>query len=209
MKKLLALAIGMIAMNPSFIANAQEDSNSQSIEINEGKQWSEKKHQLSVSYGGFSTTSLEDEFGIGTLFNKNEKYEGIGTFNIGYGYTIKRYFNIGLDVSYEHGTITNKEKNTEKSLDHATIMPRVRIFWFHKSNISMYSKLGFGAKYTSRSLTKGNKSSLSDDELDPEWHTALQLTLVGAEVGGQNFRGFSEFGFGQQGIIQAGIRYAF
>ena len=36
-----------------------------------------------------------------------------------------------------------------------------------------------------------------------------QASLLGAEVGSQNLRGFFELGVGEQGIILAGIKYKF
>lgn len=36
----------------------------------------------------------------------------------------------------------------------------------------------------------------------------FQLSVLGAEFGGK-FRGFAELGVGDQGILQAGIRYKF
>ena len=36
----------------------------------------------------------------------------------------------------------------------------------------------------------------------------FQLSVLGAEFGGK-FRGFAELGIGDQGLLQAGIRYKF
>jgi len=37
----------------------------------------------------------------------------------------------------------------------------------------------------------------------------FQASLIGVEVGSQKLRGFAEFGVGEQGIAQAGVRYKF
>lgn len=37
----------------------------------------------------------------------------------------------------------------------------------------------------------------------------FQISLVGAEVGSRQWRGFAEMGFGEQGILMGGLRYRF
>jgi hypothetical protein len=37
----------------------------------------------------------------------------------------------------------------------------------------------------------------------------LQLSLIGVEAGSPNMRAFAELGFGEQGIVCAGLRYKF
>ena len=81
-----------------------------------------------------------------------------------------------------------------------TLLPAVKFDWKRAESYGLYSKLAAGM-----SLAMGKFDS------DKANGTAFnfQVSLIGAEFGGTQWRGFGELGFGEQGIICAGIRHKF
>ena len=64
-----------------------------------------------------------------------------------------------------------------------------------------------GATLRSEKYDSNNNSSNSYD--DSTIHVNWQASLLGIEAGSPTIRGFAELGFGEQGIILAGLRYKF
>ena len=84
-------------------------------------------------------------------------------------------------------------------------MPAIKYYWVNKNSFGLYSKAAVGAAFLN-STEKDLATNTSKDESST--HFMYQLSFIGAEFGKQ-FRGFAEVGFGEQGFIQAGIRYKF
>ena len=95
------------------------------------------------------------------------------------------------------------DSNDAKST-YYTIMPAVKYNWSVKKNVSWYSKAAIGLTLLSQSID--TKSTTKDDDTSTSFN--FQASFVGVEVGGA-LRGFAELGWGEQGIILAGLRYKF
>lgn len=82
-------------------------------------------------------------------------------------------------------------------------MPTVKYTWYGHNRFRLYSKAGLGLQYYRLNVT-------SHIPPIPEWDEhklkmAYQLSAVGIEVGGERMRGFTELGYGRQGIFNMGI----
>ena len=90
-----------------------------------------------------------------------------------------------------------------------TVMPSVKFNWLRKKHFGMYSGLSAGVMFVSVSVDNAVKAA--DPEAKDETKAALmfQGTALGAEFGGEQFRGFVEAGFGEKGMLCAGLRYKF
>jgi len=212
MKKIFALTIAMVSVFSAFNAHAQEDSNNSDTEavavVTDGSQWSEKKNRVSVSYGYASLPQFIDDFASG-MFHDHEKYTCYGTLNASYQHSINQRFSIGLDASFEQGKINNEYRGYKKSMKYFSLMPSFRVYWFHATKVSMYSKFAFGACIYSMKMTERSTEyeSYNEPDKDEFWY-AGQVSPVGIELGGQSLRAFGEVGIGFEGL-QLGVRYSF
>ena len=84
-------------------------------------------------------------------------------------------------------------------------MPGIKYYWVNNNSFGLYSKAAVGAAFL-KSTEKDLATNTSKDESST--HFMFQASFLGAEFGNQ-FRGFAEVGVGEQGFIQAGIRYKF
>jgi hypothetical protein len=99
------------------------------------------------------------------------------------------------------------KKDGKATNTYYTLMPAVKFNWLRKKHFGMYSKLGFGATLRSESVD-------SDDPTEKDYsnsavHVNWQVSALGIEAGSPKVRGFVEFGVGEQGMAQVGVRYKF
>jgi hypothetical protein len=71
----------------------------------------------------------------------------------------------------------------------------------------LYSKVGVGITimHETQKDDKSGGTDYSDTTVIPN----IQASLLGVEGGSETFRCFVEGGFGEQGILSAGLRYKF
>lgn len=193
MKKFIATALILVSIATTFCANAQEAT------------WAEKRHQLSFSVGTCSVYQVFESIitGVVSGMTKNdiESMDGFGTINVGYLYNLNKHFAVGADATYEHFSAKYKDPGASVStLNHYTVMPAVRAYWFNKTYVSMYSKLAVGGTLI---------TSDDGEEITTSGCFAAQLSPVAIEVGNNKLRGFAEIGIGMQGLILGGVRYSF
>ena len=93
----------------------------------------------------------------------------------------------------------NKTPNGQFKLGCLSTMPLVKFAWLNREHVGLYSKLAAGA-----GLFFANGGDAKDN-----FSVALQLTPVGVDFGGEQFRGFVEAGVGMQGIVSGGVRWFF
>ncbi len=175
----------------------------------------ETKHEIGISIGGASNSqimnSMENFTAVGaslgtvTYSNKSE----IPTFSVDYYYHVTKGVAVGgilavtgrsQDIMFD-GTKSGEAKRTTIS-----VLPAVKFDWLRKKNFGMYSKFGIGLSMLSDSQKKDNGEKLNSDT---RWYVNFQASLLGAEVGSENIRGFAELGYGEQGIGQIGLRFKF
>ena len=172
------------------------------------------RHELSLSYGVGSAAQFGAGIGegIGLIFS-NTEYDDraiIGPIAAEYYY----HFNnpkwaIGGILSYckwdsDRINKSSREKESEVNRNFFSVMPSVKYYWINKNSFGLYSKLGAGIGFLSRT----DKDQTNAEKSDNGCYFMFQLSVLGAEFGGK-FRGFAELGIGDQGLLQAGIRYKF
>ena len=195
MKKLMMIATMLVA---ALSASAQNE---------------DLRNEVSLSYGFGSASVIGDGIGEGfvrAIFSdtENENDFIFGPISIEYF----RHFNnprlaIGGILSYSKWDTdilkrSSKEKVGECKRSFFSIMPSIKYYWINKNSFGLYSKAAAGAGFLSTKEKGQNNSS------DSGTYFMFQLSLAGVEFGSA-FRGFAEFGFGNQGILMAGVRYKF
>jgi hypothetical protein len=88
----------------------------------------------------------------------------------------------------------------EQKTQYYTLMPAIKFNYLRTNHFGMYS--GVAAGFMIASLS-GNGES------DSKVNFMGQITGLGLEFGGQQLRGFTEFGFGERGMLTVGARYKF
>lgn len=103
----------------------------------------------------------------------------------------------------------HKDKVGTAKRRNVSIIPTVKFDWLRKKYIGLYSKAGVGISilYETQKddIDKPGATDYSSTDVIPN----IELTFFGFEAGSQSWRGFAEYGLGEQGIICAGLRYKF
>lgn len=172
-------------------------------------------HEVSLSYGVGSIAQFGDGLGegIGLIFSDKEYDDGfiLGPITAEYFY----HFNnprlaVGGSLSYSKwdSDVLNRkshEKVGECNRNFFSVMPSVKYYWVNKNQFGLYSKAAGGVGI----LTNKSKDfETMKDKKETSAYFMFQASLIGAEFGGK-VRGFVELGVGDQGFLQAGIRYKF
>ena len=183
--------------------------------MNVNAQNEDLRHELSLSYGFGSIAQIGDGIGEGlvdALISNTETDDGfiLGPISAEYFY----HFNnpkwaVGGIASYSKwdSDIVRRgsdEKVGERKRNFFSVMPSVKRYWVLNNKFGLYSKLAAGVGFLNSESKEGNGSWDSDNGS----YFMFQLSFAGLEFG-HTFRGFAEFGVGDQGFVQAGIRYKF
>ncbi len=204
MKKIISMAIALImAVN----VNAQEG-------------YEDTKHEVSIALGIEANSQWIDDFETGfTVLSgyrcENEKY--MEPISAEYFYHINKWLGIGsifvygkhkqelYDISSSKH-ISYDDRVAKRSYNYYTLLPTVKFNFVRKKNFGLYSKAGLGVTYRTESMDYDDGSEDYDEkDLLLNW----QLSLIGVEAGSPYMRAFAELGFGEQGIVCAGLRYKF
>ena len=199
MKKLLVMAV--TALMVTLNVNAQSE---------------DLHNELSLSYGFGSIAQIGDGIGEGlvdALISNTETDDGfiLGPISAEYFY----HFNnpkwaVGGIASYSKWDSdivkrSNDEKVGERKRNFFSVMPSVKRYWVLNNKFGLYSKLAAGVGFLHSESKENGESSWTDNNGS---YFMFQLSFAGLEFG-HTFRGFAEFGVGDQGFVQAGIRYKF
>ena len=174
------------------------------------------KNEISVSYGAGSLSQIGDGIGesFGLIITNTEFDDGfiLGPISVEYYCHLNNpRLAIGGIVSYskwDSDILTkgsNQEKVGERKRNYLAVMPAIKWYWVNKNSFGLYSKGAVGAAFLN-STEKDFATNKSKDESST--HLMFQVSFIGVEFGKQ-FRGFAEAGVGEQGFLQAGIRYKF
>ena len=172
----------------------------------------ETKHEVAVSYGIDSNSQIIDVFEEigGAMFGaklENEKF--FGPISAEYFYHIEPWLGVGGILAYgvnKQDAMSGKDKIGESKNSYLTLMPALKFDWLRKQYFGMYSKIAVGATLRNEKYDSDNDSHDYDNSTV---HFNWQLSFVGIEAGSPTIRAFAELGFGEQGIIQAGVRCKF
>lgn len=190
------------------------------VNVNGQNAYVDLKHEVSVSTGLLPTSYFVDAFRLfGDAFETgvvaNATYESTshrGPYAIEYYYRVKEWLGVGGMFIYGNNNVKTTEHDENTSIsslkaNYFSLLPAVKLDWARKQHFGMYSKVALG--FTRRNEYIDYFDSTRGDEKRKVTHLNAQVTLLGLEAGGIHFRGFGELGFGEQGMLLAGLRYKF
>ena len=201
MKRLLSLVALLIIS--SFVCLAQTD---------------ESRHEISVSYGYVTLPQFVDLVGttgvqvmgvfvgiMGAFLFQAEveplhiiDHGGTGSFSFQYLYSLNRRIKLGGTVCYEN-TWGEWNNGSDYIVHYPAIMATSKFTWFNREHFGMYSKLSLGMML----LIDGK------NEDKPIPMLAAQASTICMEFGGLSLRGFLETGWGNQGLLNLGVKFSF
>lgn len=154
------------------------------------------KNEVGLYYGFGSATNIVSALGTAFNFDSKDQKGFWGPVGVDYFYHTPPVVAVGGMVSL--AGCTYSENGNLKST-YITVMPALKFNWLHKEHFGMYSMLAAGATFHHASL-----GSESENKVNFMAH----VSALGMEFGGP-FRGFVELGFGERGMLTAGVRYKF
>ena len=195
MKKLVTLILCIIAVFPVFAKNDKD------------------RDEISVVYGQATIPQFAYVMGevFGAMFSLGhasfENPHMFGAAGVEYVHYVNDWLGFGGAVMCDYMSATtvsvdkdgNKTPNGQFKLGCLSTMPLVKFAWLNREHVGLYSKVAAGAGYFF-----ANGGDAKDN-----FSVALQLTPVGVDFGGEQFRGFVEAGIGMQGIVSGGVRWFF
>jgi len=181
MKKMMMIATMMVA---ALTASAQDD---------------DLKNEIGVYYGFGSASDIVSTVAtsISSAFSHSDQSGFWGPVGVEYYYHVTPVVGVGAMASIAG---CKWGGNSENKTKYYTVMPAVKFNWLRKTHFGIYSGLAAGVMIVSDSYKDESKSKAI---------FMGHVTALGAEFGGQQFRGFTELGFGERGLLTLGLRYKF
>jgi hypothetical protein len=141
-------------------------------------------------------------------YDKYRVYEGetltTGAIFAEYGYRIKKWFDLGINITYTgfitrlHDIETHKKVGNENYF-YISAIPTARFVWVRSNHINLYSGIGLGLSYSTE------EKNYSGCRIESSIYPAFNITPIGIMVGGRRVFGFSEFCIGYSGIFNIGV----
>lgn len=191
MKKYLVMVI--VALTVALNVNAQSD---------------DPKDEVGVFYGFGSVSNLISDIGSAFTYSTGDQTGYWGPIGVEYYHHLSKAVAVGAVAEYA-GCKWDKTYKLDGSLksSYITVMPSVKFNWLRKSHFGMYSGLSAGIMIATLTPT-GEVKETAEDADETATCFMFNVTGLGAEFGGA-WRGFAELGFGEKGLICAGLRYRF
>ena len=191
MKKIFVMAVA--AMMATLSVNAQDF-----------------KHEVGVFYGFESASNVFSLVTSAISAAAGDQSSFWGPVGVEYYYNVSPVVGLGAVAAYAgckaEDDKTHKEDLTESFI---TVMPSVKFNWLRKKHFGMYSALSAGAMFASVKCNDNAKAADPNAKDETVTVFMFQATALGAEFGGEQFRGFVEAGVGEKGVLCAGLRYKF
>ena len=168
------------------------------------------KNEIGVFYGFGSASDLFSIITSAISAAAGDQSSFWGPIGVEYYYHVSPVVGVGAVAAYA-GCKAEDEKTRQNDLTETflTVMPSVKFNWLRKKNFGLYSGLSAGAMFIS--VKCNDHAKAADPNAKDETATVFmfQATALGAEFGGEQFRGFVEAGLGEKGMLCAGLRYKF
>ena len=168
------------------------------------------KHEIGAFYGFDSASNILSIITSSISAAAGDQSSFWGPIGVEYYYNVSPAIGIGGVAAYAGCKAmddkTHAEDLTEKFI---TVMPSVKFNWLRKKNFGMYSALSAGVMFASVSCNDNAKKNDPNAKDETVTTFMFQATALGAEFGGEQFRGFVEAGVGEKGLLCAGLRYKF
>ena len=191
MKKILAMVA--VALMTAVSAQAQD-----------------QKHEIGVFYGTGSASDVISFYT--TVFSAAAGDQGSwwGPIGVEYYYHVSPVVGVGA-VATIAGCKVEDTKTRQRDLTETyfSVMPSVKFNWLRKKHFGMYSAVSAGVTFCKMSCNDNAKKNDPDAKDETQAAFMFQATALGAEFGGEQFRGFVEAGVGEKGLLCAGLRYKF
>ena len=175
-----------------------------------GAQAQDCKHEIGAFYGFDSASNIFSIVSSAISAASGDQSSFWGPIGLEYYYHVSPVVGVGAVAAYA-GCKAEDEKTRKEDLTETfiTVMPSVKFNWLRKKNFGMYSAVSAGVMFCSISCNDNAKAADPDAKDETFSVFMFQATALGAEFGGEQFRGFVEAGVGEKGIICAGLRYKF
>lgn len=184
-----------------------------SVAVAQNNDTDEPKSEISVGYGLPLNSSNMCEFlastWTGSLSNRKlDKDRYIGPLTLEYHYHVTPLIGVGVIGVYSNykGVYTYGEDPQNINNTYFTVMPSVKFNWLRRDNWGLYSKIALGYTYSKFKEDIEGKNTQKEESANS---MNFQVSAIGVEVGSRSVRAFAEFGFGEQGIGLAGVRFRF
>ena len=178
------------------------------------------RHDIRVSYSDGLTLGSASFWGMGLADaitgTQRTDQTSIGVFGIGYRYTIKNWFKVGMDLGFAKASskvVVSPDKNPsikEKELN-MLVLPTAEFVYFSRNLFQLYGSASAGVDFTryyDTALTpRGKEVALKGSKFDTGF--AYQVNPIGLRVGNNRIGGFVEAGLGYRGFVTAGISLGF
>lgn len=190
----------------------------------------DSKHHLSVGYGILTHSEMKEIFSevfeidktipteLPYVGKSNDLQTTTGCIGLSYDRSFGKHVYLGVFFGFEQLNIDQTryvckeyklgEPNWltyDGKLQRQVflVMPHLKLYWFNKRIVGMYSKLSFGAHFDKDSY----KDEITEEETK-ESKFACQISPVCIELGLRRLKGFFEAGYGMQGVGMLGIKYS-
>jgi len=181
----------------------------------------EKKNEISISYGMGIRAGVEYTAGsiltaVVTAGNVEvDNIDNSGAFSLEYVHRFNHVIGIGGIISGQQETGDLCEENVkmgDMTTNYCELMPEIKFNWLNTKYVTLYSKLAGGLRYSHEEdkydYTDGdNKQVKYTDKTDDE-DFSFQISAIGLELG-STISGFTELGYGDQGILIVGLKCKF
>ena len=202
MKTTISITLSVLLLaatsSPSFAQSAEA-----SKQVND-----RAKNEISVSYGTITITQISAVLGglFVTAFSGGnivmEKFNGKGAISLSYYRALNNWLAVGADLACENASLTLRNKitdtRTESPVTAFSPMLTAKGNWLRRNHFDIYSRISAGAMIM-KNPVRGTVNATFIAQVSP----------IGLEFGGINFRGFIEGGAGAQGSIIAGLKFRF
>lgn len=156
----------------------------------------ELKNEISIGYGFGSISNIASIYQIAFSFSSSDQNGFWGPIAVEYQRHLSSMVSVGGLATIAGCSWGNDKK---ASSTYISVMPAMKFNWINKEHFGLYSKVAAGLMFVHSSY-KGESNSNTT--------FTFQVSALGVEFGSQ-LRGFAELGFGEQGVLAAGLRYKF
>ena len=175
-----------------------------------GAQAQDCKNEIGIFYGFDSASNIFSIVSSAISAASGDQSSFWGPIGVEYYYHVTPVIGVGAVAAYA-GCKAEDEKTHKDDLTETfiTVMPSVKFNWLRKKHFGMYSALSAGAMLASVKCNDNAKAADPNAKDETVTVFMFQVTALGVEFGGQQFRGFVEAGAGEKGLLCAGLRYKF
>ena len=168
------------------------------------------KNEIGVFYGFDSASNIFSLVSSAISAAAGDQSSFWGPVGVEYYYHVSPVVGVGAVASYA-SCKAEDEKTRQDDLTESfiTVMPSVKFNWLRTKGFGMYSALSAGVMFVSVKCNDNAKASDPNAKDESLTSFMFQATALGAEFGGEQFRGFVEAGVGEKGLICAGLRCKF